>query len=84
VPAQRKSAEAKNVTALMKKTISHRQKKLQCPHCDKTFAVLSGLASHLHYRHPDKPALERSGKQPRPHEKSGEAALPAASSNTGA
>ena len=62
----------------------HRQKKLQCPHCDKTFAVLSGLASHLHYLHPDKPALERPGKQPRAHGKSGQAALPVVSSNAGA
>jgi uncharacterized Zn-finger protein len=83
-PAQRKSAEARNVTALMKQTIPNRRKKLQCPHCDKTFAVLSGLASHLHYLHPDKPALERPGKPPRPLGKSGPAALPAVSSNAGA
>jgi hypothetical protein len=55
----------------------------QCPHCDKTFAVLSGLASHLHYLHPDKLALERPGKQPRPHGESGQVALPVVSSNTG-
>ena len=35
-----------------------RRKKLQCPHCGKTFANLSGLASHLHFLHPDKPAPE--------------------------
>jgi uncharacterized Zn-finger protein len=84
VPAQSKSAVAKNVTARMKKTISHRRKELQCPHCDKTFAVLSGLASHLHYLHPDQLALERPGKQPRPHGESGQVALPVVSSNTGA
>jgi uncharacterized Zn-finger protein len=83
VPAQSKSAVAKNVTARMKQTISHRRKELQCPHCDKTFAVLSGLASHLHYLHPDKLALERPGKQPRPHGESGQVALPVVSSNTG-
>ena len=65
VPAQSKSAVAKNVTARMKQTISHR-KELQCPHCDKTFAVLSGLASHLHYLHPDKLALERPGQATTP------------------
>jgi uncharacterized Zn-finger protein len=83
VPAQRKSAHAKNVTALMKKTIPNRQKKLRCPHCDKRFAALSGLASHLHYLHADKAALERPGKQPRPQGKSGQAALPVVASNTG-
>src|ERR1017187_4024058 len=46
--------------------------------------VLSGLASHLHYRHPDKPALERPGKQPRPHGTSGQATLPVGSSSAGA
>jgi hypothetical protein len=60
------------------------QKKLQCPHCDKTFAALSGLASHLHFLHPDKTAPERPGKQPRPHGKSGQAALPVVSSDAGA
>ena len=79
-----KRAGANSVTARMKQTISHRQKKLQCPHCDKTFAALSGLASHLHYLHPDKPALDRPGKPPLPHGKGGPAALPVAASNTGA
>src|ERR1700726_1475771 len=54
VPAQSKSAQAKNVSALMKQSISHQQKEFHCPHCNKSFAVLSGLASHVHYLHPDK------------------------------
>jgi len=82
-PAQRKSAGAKNSTALMEQTISQRQKGLRCPHCDKTFAALSGLASHLHFLHPDKPALERPGEQPRPQGKSGQVAVPVISSKTG-
>jgi len=85
-PAHRKSAAVKNVTTLMKQGIPKRRKRLQCPQCDKTFAALSGLASHLHFLHADKPALERPGKQPRPQGKSGQAALalPVVSSNTGA
>jgi uncharacterized C2H2 Zn-finger protein len=83
-PAHRKSAAVKNVTTLMKQGIPNRRKRLPCPHCDKTFAARSGLASHLHFLHADKPALERPGKQPRPQGKSGQAALPVVSSNTGA
>jgi hypothetical protein len=77
------SGAAKNVTALMKQSIPNRRKRLLCPHCDKTFAALSGLASHLHFLHADKPALERPGKQALPQGKSGPAALPVVSSNTG-
>jgi Zinc finger, C2H2 type len=83
-PSHRKSAAVKNVTTLMKQGIPNRRKRLQCPQCDKTFAALSGLASHLHFLHADKPALERPGKQPRPQGKSGQAALPVVSSTTGA
>ena len=54
VPAQPKPDEAKNVTALTKQTVSHRQKKLQCPHCDRAFARPSSLATHIRYRHPGK------------------------------
>jgi uncharacterized C2H2 Zn-finger protein len=54
VPAQPKPDEAKNVTALTKQTVSHRQKKLQCPHCDRAFARPSSLATHIHYLHPGK------------------------------
>jgi len=67
----------------MKQSIPNRRKRLLCPHCDKTFAALSGLASHLHFLHADKPALERPGKQALPQGKSGPAALPVVSSNTG-
>jgi hypothetical protein len=84
VPAQSKSAQAKNVTALMKQSISHQQKEFHCPHCNKSFAVLSGLGSHVHYLHPDKPALERPGKQPRPNGAGSQAALPVVSSNAAA
>ena len=53
-PDHRKSAKAKNVTALMKQTVSHRQKKLQCPHCDRAFARPSSLSTHIRYLHPGK------------------------------
>jgi ribosomal protein S27AE len=53
-----------------------RNKKLRCPHCDKTFAVLSGLASHLHYLHPDKPGLARHGGPGSPQRKSAGATVP--------
>jgi uncharacterized C2H2 Zn-finger protein len=55
VPARRKSAEVKNATAVTKQTSSPRQKKLQCPHCDKALARPSSLATHIRYRHPGKP-----------------------------
>jgi hypothetical protein len=46
-----------------------------CPHCGKTFAALSGLSSHMHYLHPDKPGLVA---------KSAVAARPATSPKTAA
>ena len=56
----------------------------QCPHCDKTFAVRSGLASHVHYLHPDKLALKGPGPESRPPVKSGPEAPTVVSSNDGA
>src|SRR5580698_8956250 len=67
----------------MKKTTQKPQKKLPCPHCDKSFANLSGLASHLHFLHPDVPAKGRPGKQPSPPAKSAQPALSAGASITG-
>jgi uncharacterized C2H2 Zn-finger protein len=83
-PAQRKSSEVKDIPALMKQTISHRKTKLQCPHCDKTFAALSGLASHVHYLHSDKLALKGPAPQRRPPVKIGPEAPIVVSSNDGA
>ena len=60
-----------------------RHKKLRCPHCDKTFANLSGLASHLHYLHPNKSALERH-TEPSPQRKSAGATVTVVAAKTGA
>jgi len=52
----------------------------RCPHCGKAFAKLSGLSSHMHYLHPDKPGLElksaaasKPAASPKPAAKTGNA-----------
>jgi len=83
VPVQRKSGEAKNVTALMKQTISHRNKKLQCPHCDKTFARPSSLSTHIRYRHPHKSQAATALPTPTPPKMSAPPPAPVVVSNAG-
>lgn len=67
--AQGKSAEASNVTEPMKQLT---ESKLECPHCGKKFAALSGLASHLHFVHPGK----KAGAQPKTAQSAAVAAKP--------